>query len=166
MKKKIFAAVLLTIASIPCATIFAQQPTSNTGACTAEGNCLQQQKKAFCPFDGLNLSADQQTKLKALADQRKADREKAKAERKQEKKDLRTEMKGRRAEYLAQIKAILSPEQYIQFLENEYLNRAGSFRHNDKIAYRHHGTKRNTKDIRKDSQDRRNSGKANKCDRK
>lgn len=166
MKKKLLAAAILTIASIPCATVFAQQSTCTENSCTTEASCLQQPKKGACPFDGLNLSADQQTKLKALADQRKADREKAKADRKQERKDLRAEMKGRRAEYLAQVKAILTPEQYVQFLENEYLSRAVSFRHNDKVAYRHHGAKKDTKDIRKDSKDRRNSGKDSKSDRK
>ena len=111
----------------------------------------------FNPFEGLNLTPEQQTALEALRPQKgqcpgdkaqcseakpdckdkaqcdkkdckKAD--KAKCDKKDGKKcdkkegvsreDRAADMKARRAEYLGKVKEILTPEQYVQFLENNF----------------------------------------------
>lgn len=83
------------------------------------------------PFEGLNLSAEQQTKLEALKTecqaQRKANAEARKADKQNRQKANKEEARKARTEQLAKIKAILTPEQYVQFLENNYLstNRGG-----------------------------------------
>lgn len=71
-----------------------------------------------CPFEGLNLTDAQKTQLEQLCqEQQKARQEKkqAKADNKQKKAEGR---KAARRENLAKIKAILTPEQYVTYLEN------------------------------------------------
>ncbi|MDE5967889.1 MAG: hypothetical protein K2G64_02170 [Muribaculaceae bacterium] len=126
----------------------------------------QQERGRLNPFEGLNLTPDQQQALEALTPQRfqgncgdqaqcdkadkakcdKADKaqcDKAKAKdckkdgKKGDKKDgkkngkfeggkdqnreaMKAEAKARRAEYLSKVKEILTPEQYTQFLENNF----------------------------------------------
>ncbi len=92
--------------------------TNNNGACSP-AEC--------CPgFEGLNLTAEQQAKLKALREKSGAQRqEKAKAG-KEARKDRRAQSDSvRRADqrdYLNGVKEILTPEQYVQFLENMVVN--------------------------------------------
>lgn len=80
-----------------------------------------------CPaFEGLNLTQEQQTKLKALSEKSVAQRqEKAKANM-AARKDRRVQSDSvRRAEqrnYLNEVKKILTPQQYVQFLENMAVN--------------------------------------------
>lgn len=103
------------------------------------------------PFEGLNLTAEQQSKIDALNAERKQAAENAKKERseakanrtadKKEKQNLTAEqkqaMKAKKAEemkqraerrnaerrdYLNSVKSILTPEQYQTYLENSYLS--------------------------------------------
>ncbi len=72
-----------------------------------------------CPFDGLNLTADQQAKLKEIAPcNAKQAKKEAKDKARQERREA---AQNSRREYLAKVKNILTPEQYVQFLENSYL---------------------------------------------
>lgn len=87
--------------------------------------CAAADCKAVCPFDNLNLTDAQKEQLKAL----RAKKIEARKAQKQDKKAAKAEC--RRAE-LAEIKAILTPEQYVQFLENNYVDK--SFNR----AMRHH----------------------------
>lgn len=131
----------------------------------------QQGRGQFNPFEGLNLTPDQQQAIEALTPQRfqgncddqaqcqagdkakcdKADKakcDKAKADKKgdkakakdgkkdgkkgdkkdgkfdakqgQDREAMKAEAKARRAEYLSKVKEILTPEQYTQFLENNF----------------------------------------------
>lgn len=68
-----------------------------------------------CPFDGMNLTDAQKEQLKQLCQSRTSDK-KAKKEAKREARNQN------RREQLAKIKAILTPEQYVQFLENSFVN--------------------------------------------
>ena len=93
--------------------------------CTQQKKCDKECHKAMNPFEGLNLTAEQQAKLDALKQNcpMKADKQKAD---KQDKKEMQTEMMAKRVQgkrdFLAQVKNILTPEQYVQFLENSFVN--------------------------------------------
>ena len=83
------------------------------------------------PFEGIELTAEQQTQIeelqKSLRPEKRegADKEKLSDE---QKKELRKEMAFSRenikAKYLEGVKNILTPEQYVKFLENNYLQSA------------------------------------------
>lgn len=89
--------------------------------------------KAMCPFEGLNLSDKQKEQLKQLNADRRADREKKIAEKRDDMKakkeegnakfeEMKAQMKAERKAELEKIKSILTPEQYVKFLENSFLN--------------------------------------------
>lgn len=74
------------------------------------------------PFEGLNLTGQQQAQLKELREQHAAkNKEKCEKARK-DKAEARECRKECKKNYLAQVKAILTPEQYVTFLENTYIN--------------------------------------------
>ena len=77
------------------------------------------------PFEGLNLSEKQQAELKALREGCKAERQKIAEKERAEKKEMKEQRKKDAKEYLAKVKEILTPQQYVQFLENAYLNQGG-----------------------------------------
>lgn len=118
-------------------------------ACKKDKSTASKERKN--PFEGLNLTAEQQSKIDALNAERKQAAENARKERseakanrtadKKEKQNLTaeqrqamkaqkaTEMKQRaerrnaeRRDYLNSIKSILTPEQYQTYLENNYLS--------------------------------------------
>lgn len=80
------------------------------------------------PFQGIELTEQQKSQLSALQTslkpQRISEEDKAKLSDEQ-KKALKEEQKVKRQnfkkDYLAGLKTILTPEQYVQFLENNYL---------------------------------------------
>lgn len=100
----------------------AQQPCPGPGQCAPApcygAPCAPQSDSCFVKkarynqFDGLNLSQDQQTKIDNLRKQYAPPTP----------QQLREQAKARRADYLKELKTILTPEQYVQFLENNYLN--------------------------------------------
>lgn len=92
-------------------------------------------KKEFNPFEGMNLTEDQQNSLSALKGQRKADKQKMKQERKAEKQvrdsvnraergRMKEARKQNKKEYLEQVKAIVGSDNYVIFLENMVVNNA------------------------------------------
>ena len=113
--KKVLLALAVVAATF---SLNAQTPTPATPASTTPGACTEQpacaaNPRAECanPFAGLDLTAEQQTALDALRANCRADRDSCRQQR--------TEAKRER---LAQIKAILTPEQYVKFLENAFVN--------------------------------------------
>lgn len=126
MKKKIFS-IALVLAGMMGTTAIAQTPSSNTTPAAKEQGCPACQRgKQYNPFEGLNLTDKQQNDLKALRESRKADIKKEMSDKKADRKAMREQAQKNRKDYLAKIKGILTAEQYVQFLENSYLNnRAG-----------------------------------------
>ena len=153
MKTKMVALAAILLAGSSAVSFAAND--NNTVAPDSK-ECKYKQNKdnkrcpAFNPFEGLNLSADQQAKIEALRPQGKCDgTQKQKCDNKSDKcpLDRATKVDRRQAkrDYLAKVKAILTPEQYVSFLENLAVsghNRAnGNFRHH-KDGKRHQGEKR------------------------
>lgn len=111
-------------------------------------------------FEGINLTEEQKTKLTALRttlkDERKDGKEKAGKDRTSQmtpdqKKALRAERSAKRQAakraYLAGVKEILTPDQYVLFLENTYtLSAHGPKSHHNGKAIR--GDKSGKKDNR------------------
>lgn len=136
MKKKLLSLAIAAIAisSLAPLSAFAQAPAVNDG-CPASCDCkaptkARKDRKAHNPFAGVEgLTAEQQTKLDALRAERQKTREARRAANRQaraerQKADSATRAARREArqadrnEYLAQVKSILTPEQYTAWLEN------------------------------------------------
>ncbi len=112
----------------------------NNGVCNKNANCPVQKcdrKDRVCPnpFEGLNLTEAQKTQLKELRASMPCD----KNNKKTDKKDGRTDRIQCKRDFLAKVKTILTPDQYVTFLENNFADRGGR-RHE---GYRKgHGQKR------------------------
>lgn len=137
MTKRFFSATLAALAILPVSsTAFAQQPQCCQAdtTCQAPGKPKKKCKKqkanrqercqmgdsAMCnPFEGLTLTAQQEAALKAIPTPCEVLRA-AKKEQADTAVCRRVMVENVRKNYLAQVKAILSPEQYTQFLENFY----------------------------------------------
>ncbi len=74
------------------------------------------------PFEGLNLTQEQQTKIDALKAECKTRCDKAKADKKERRAERASQQRTNRADMLAKLKGILTPEQYVKFLENNFVN--------------------------------------------
>lgn len=82
-----------------------------TGDKGRKGHC---RVKDACRFEGLNLTDAQRESIQKINSECRQARADKKAERR--------EAAGKeRADYLAKIKEVLTPEQYVKFLENEYV---------------------------------------------
>lgn len=157
MKKKIFgiAAAIMALVAINASaqtsdTNTANNCTNGQAKCKKAEKCDNQKGKCVNPFDGLNLTDAQKQSLKdikkpsckkdssctkANKECTKANKECTKADKKEMKAERAQRMKTARKEYLSQIQQILTPEQYQQFLENNFVN--GAPRHNKHAMKRH-----------------------------
>lgn len=83
-------------------------------------------------FEGIELTPEQQTALNNMAqerrDQAKIARQQAKAQQEQNRADMRQQARDKRRQGLEQIKQILTPEQYVEYLENVVISRPGAGR--------------------------------------
>lgn len=118
MNKKIFGATLL-LSLLIGATSFAQTPAGsccNQNAATCHMAQAKDRKQMHGnPFEGLNLTEKQQAEIKAM---REECMKQTKAEAQAKREANIKARQERKAERLAKIKAILTPEQYVKFLEN------------------------------------------------
>lgn len=148
--KKLLLSLAFVTSGLLAFNASAQQPANaNAAACCqnkaecckakdgkGEKCCKQQKGKGHHKpghkvneFEGLNLTAEQQSALDALkanrnqarAEKRKEMKGKDKEARKEALKDARQQARQSRVEYLNEIKKILTPEQYVKYLENSYL---------------------------------------------
>lgn len=135
--KKTILSIAFVAAGIFAFNANAQNPCCEPAqnCCKAPSECCQTPNKPQRPnaFEGITLTADQQAKVDALnAKYAQARKERMEA-RKQKKSDgkkgeMRKESrsgKDVRKEYLNEMKSILTPEQYTQYLENMALNQHG-----------------------------------------
>lgn len=120
MKKKLLSLAVAAVAFTSMA--FAQNATPS--ATTPDGTKTENVKGrkartgAINPFEGISLSADQQTKLDALKAERKQKSEAARAERQKKQEERLTARRAARRAELDKVKSILTPEQYVKYLEN------------------------------------------------
>lgn len=130
--KKTIISIAVASAALFTGSAFAQTttPAAKDGAACTE-QCVKekgQKGQKPCPFDGLNLTTKQQESIKALQEQTMKARQEAgkqaKADKQKRHDDMRATKQAARKDYLAKVKAILTPEQYVQFLENNYVNAA------------------------------------------
>jgi len=132
MKKKI-AAIAMVLAAFVSFNVSAQSvpdaaATAAAIKCEKAGHCKMMEKKCASPFAGLNLTDAQKQALKDLRNDRckiYANICKEKCNADSVKRHCRAEKmakaKNARTEYLSKVKAILTPEQYVQFLENSFV---------------------------------------------
>ena len=134
--KKVFLSLALLSAS--AFSIMAQTPaetTTDQAQCANKEQCAKVdrdgQGRDSKAFEGINLSDEQKTKLAALRqgkctakdgkEAKAADGEKLTKEQLQQMRKERAENhQNARKEYLVQVKEILTPDQYVVFLENCY----------------------------------------------
>ncbi|MCM1518615.1 MAG: hypothetical protein NC117_08240 [Pseudoflavonifractor sp.] len=135
MKKSIISMAVVA-ASIFSFGAMAQNPAAKT--CDKDAKCTKTEcpgkpgkdcDKKTCdkkpcnnPFEGLNLTTEQQGKLDQLRQQCAADRKAKAEERRTEARERRAErdssFRAQRLANLKQIQSILTPDQYVTFLEN------------------------------------------------
>lgn len=131
--KKTFLSIAVLLASIAGVSASAQTPADATAAAAAKTECNKGRAAkgapAYNPFAGLNLTEQQQSQLQTLKTQMKdakakdaKTKEAAKAEKQAQKKQKMEARVQARRDYLAKVKNILTPEQYVQFLENSYVD--------------------------------------------
>lgn len=181
--KKTFLSIAIVLASLMgTSTAFAQTATTTTDATTQRMKGDKKgAKEAYNPFEGLNLSEKQQSELKALresckaertklADKAKADQQKVKAEKQAEMKQMKEQRMKAKKDYLAKIKGILTADQYVQFLENSFLNQQSSSQMGKRMGQAQPGQKgmKQGKDGQKnkDGQKSKNSQNGKRGDRK
>lgn len=147
MKKNFIALSVIAAATLG---VNAQNPSAKAVCPQAPCPNVKAGDKARCtapnPFEGLNLTEQQQKKIdelrQATRQQKLANDSIRKANRDQKMRDFR----NKRSEYLKSVKAILTPEQYVQYLENSYINapgprHGGKDKHFGKRGDRKHGYK-------------------------
>lgn len=123
MKKTIFSLAILLAAS----TGFSAIAQNATPAPSKETKANKAEKRNFPnPFEGLNLTEQQKTQLQALAPAKPTQEQKEQMKaKKQEAAKAKMEKRAQaKRDYLAKVKAILTPEQYTQFLENNFVNQS------------------------------------------
>lgn len=130
MKKKILSFVTASMLLSPIVSFASTDETSVTKNCANElvGKREMKQPKAYRinPFEGLNLTDNQKEKLNKLREERKAERSQKSQQRKSDKlradSTSRAQQIAEKRDYLNQVKSILTPEQYVAFLENMVVN--------------------------------------------
>ena len=129
MKKKFTTVALALVAALGIGAA-AQTATPATCNRANKARCEQQRPdrqnrdsvEMAVLFEGITLTPEQKTKLQTLRDSRKEART-AKAEQaKQQRADRRKQAVEMKRQRLADMKQILTPEQYVVYLENIVVN--------------------------------------------
>lgn len=143
--KKIFIAAIAAVLTLSGFNAVAQTQTDNNTEKTEQTIQKKSRKQGDCKrgfnrngdekccktkqalaFEGITLSADQQTKLDQLNAKQVAKAKEKSAQLKEQKQKARQQRmearKQAKKEYLTEIKEILTPDQYIVYLENIAIN--------------------------------------------
>lgn len=157
MKKQLITLAFAAVGFISM-NAFAQAPSNNEGKarrannpeCVNPAQCANHNEcKAQCPvcnpFEGLNLTDAQKTKLEAIPCPRKVAQEMRQAAKadsiKTDKVAVKAMRKDIRSNYLRQVKEVLSADQYVTFLENYFVNAPVSSNHHKDIKGHRGGKK-------------------------
>lgn len=123
--KKFFVAVVAVMMTAGFAANAQDAKKCNKTECDKE-QCSADKCNRACPFEELNLTDAQKEKIKELNAKKCQDKANAKAnakaDKKADKKARKEACKQARLDYLAQLKTILTPEQYEKYLENDFAN--------------------------------------------
>ncbi|MDE6263560.1 MAG: hypothetical protein K2M11_00295 [Paramuribaculum sp.] len=135
---------------LSASAVSAQNNKGQRGSAAKDSTCMVKKggcaKQAPCLFDNLNLTDAQKAKIQALKENQRKMKDAQKKERGERKEAAQAERNNARKDYLANLKTILTPEQYVQFLENNYLA-AGRHSGKDMKDMRHHD-RRGEKDMK------------------
>ncbi|MCL1662743.1 hypothetical protein BAS09_10975 [Elizabethkingia ursingii] len=114
MKKIVFSLLLMGATGFA----FAQQTTEPMKA-DRQAKRQEMMQKRQQNWDqmkkDLNLTADQENKIKALHERNAADMKQKMAERKTDRENMKQDMKAKKEQNDAEMKKILSPEQYAKW---------------------------------------------------
>lgn len=116
-----FKALLLALAlvSITTATVSAQTVcTENRKDCDRK-ECKSGMNKAF---EGITLTAEQQTALDKIYTDRATKAKEARCNKQKADSTARMARRQAKLDYLHQVQKVLTPEQYVTFLENQIVN--------------------------------------------
>ncbi len=125
MKKIIIALSVLAASTLG---LSAQNQTQNNKTAgqpnkeMAKKHVDGKKQKGANPFDGLNLTEQQRKQLTDLRTQSKAKKAANDSTQRARRAEHAAKAKTMRADYLKSVKAILTPDQYVKFLENNYVN--------------------------------------------
>lgn len=168
MKIKSIIIALATIFSLGV-TASAQTPDACRPDCK-KNECLKEcrrdkkecRRQAPDPFEGIVLTQQQKEKLAAIPCPRQvmnaARENKTEADSMKANPALRKEMaRNVRTNYLNQVKTVLTPDQYVQFLENYYVANPAMKAKKDKASGKHRSGKHKkcNPDRRRDGQGRK-----------
>ena len=90
----------------------------NPQACPGNPQACPVQRPCADPFAGIDLTQEQQTKLTALREKCRTNRAAADKARKDRFQQRDSMVRANKKQRLEEVKAILTPEQYVVFLEN------------------------------------------------
>ena len=121
MKMKLFglAFIAMSIISMPVVA----QTTTDKAEVKKEHvkQARKEMKKGGNLFEGITLTDAQKEQFKQLRETRKAEGEARRQEKQRKDSTARADRKVAKKAYLDNIKTILTPDQYVIFLENVYL---------------------------------------------
>lgn len=132
MKKKIlgFALVAMSFVGFTAMAQTTPDPTAPRQENVREKKAdKKERRQQVNPFEGMTLTDSQQAQLQQLDSKRQADRAKKEQVRKDDRQRRDSariaDRRAAKKSYLEEVKAILTPDQYVVFLENIYVNGGG-----------------------------------------
>lgn len=120
MKKTILSiAVVIATMIVFSASATTISDKNNEEKTESQSKRDKKKKPEINPFAGIELTDQQQSELNALKPTK--DNE-AKPDKKMKREEIMKQMIENRLNYLEKVKGILTTDQYVQFLENNYVN--------------------------------------------
>lgn len=129
MKRRILSIAFVAISTILFTSVANNKEGCPNEKCKTECNRGEELKKGrpgncpkFNPFDGIELSDAQKKQLRSMAEECKADKQKKAQAKKEMFEAKKKERKDMHKKHLEKMKHILTPEQYVKYLENMVIN--------------------------------------------